>query len=269
MKITNPAYDYDNKDHNYSAIRRADPRIEMYVRRSLNACDTVLNVGAGTGSYEPEDKFVIAVEPSSVMRAKRLALGRTPAVNAKADDLPFDDRAFDAVMAVLTIHHWPDLKSGLLEIKRVTKKKISILTYDPEMLDIFWNAKYFPQLIEIERSRYPKLDQIAEYIGENLTITNIKIPFDCTDGFQEAFYGRPEAFLYEEVRNAQSAWGFLDKTLEREYVNRLSEDLASGEWDRLYGYHRTLPEFEGAFRLLEVDLVNADLDSTNGPELQT
>ena len=255
MKITNSSFDYDSQDHNYPAIRRADPRIEMVVRRSLDGCDTILNVGAGTGSYEPEDKFVIAVEPSAVMRAKRLVLGRHPAVNAMADDLPFDDRSFDAVMAVLTIHHWPDLKSGLLEIKRVSKKKISILTYDPDTLDIFWNAKYFPQLIDIERSRYPKLDHIAECLGEEITITNIKIPFDCTDGFQEAFYGRPEAFLLEEVRKAQSAWGFLDKETERTYVQRLSDDLASGEWDRLYGYHRRLPEFEGAFRLLEVDLL--------------
>jgi SAM-dependent methyltransferase len=255
MKISNPAFDYDGKDHNYPAIRKADPRIGMYVRRSLDSCDTVLNVGAGTGSYEPADKFVIAVEPSSVMRAKRLALGRYPAVNAKADDLPFDDKSFDAVMAVLTVHHWPDLKSGLSEVKRVSKKKITILTYDPEMLDIFWNAKYFPQLIEIERSRYPKLDRIAECVGKDITITGIKIPFDCTDGFQEAFYGRPEAFLQAEVRNAQSAWGLLDKELESKYVKRLSDDLESGEWDRLYGYHRMLPEFEGAFRMLEVDLL--------------
>ena len=254
MQIKNPGFDYDSKNHNYSDIRKADPRIGAYVRKSLNDSNTILNVGAGTGSYEPDDKFVIAVEPSSVMRAKRLTLGKNPAVNAKADDLPFDDRSFDAVMAILTIHHWPDLRSGLLEVKRVAKKKIAILTYDPEMLDIFWNARYFPRLIEIERSRYPKLEQISAYLGEEITITNIKIPLNCTDGFQEAFYGRPEAFLREEVRNAQSAWGFLDKGLEIEYVKRLSDDLASGEWDRLYGYHRTLPEFEGAFRLLEVNL---------------
>jgi ubiquinone/menaquinone biosynthesis C-methylase UbiE len=215
----------------------------------------VLNIGAGTGSYEPVDKYVIAVEPSSVMRAKRLALGRSPAVNAKADDLPFDDKSFDAAMAVLTIHHWPDLKAGLSEMKRVSKKRISILTYDPEMLDVFWNVEYFPQLIEIERSRYPNLNYLAECLDTEIKITNIKIPLDCSDGFQEAFYGRPEAFLQEEVRNAQSAWGFLDKDIEKQYIRRLSDDLASGEWDRLYGHHRTLPEFEGAFRLLEIDLI--------------
>jgi ubiquinone/menaquinone biosynthesis C-methylase UbiE len=254
MQITNPAFDYDNKNHNYSAIRKADPRIGEYVRKSLQGSNTVLNVGAGTGSYEPEDRFVIAVEPSSVMRVKRLALGRNPAVNAKADDLPFDDKSFDAVMAVLTIHHWPDLKAGLSQMKRVARKRLAILTYDPDMLDVFWNVNYFPQLIEIERSRYPKLRYIAECLNEELNITNIKIPFDCSDGFQEAFYGRPEAFLQEEVRNAQSAWGFLDKKIEKQSIQRLSDHLASGEWDRLYGHHRTMPEFEGAFRLLEIDL---------------
>ena len=254
MKITNPAFDYDRNDHNYAAIRKADPRIGAYIHNSLNDFDTVLNVGAGAGSYEPEDKFVIAVEPSAVMRAKRLALGRSPAVNAKADDLPFDDKSFDAVMAVLSIHHWPDLKAGLLEIKRVAKKKITILTYDPDELDVFWNIQYFPQVVEIERNRYPKLNQIAEYLGERMTIMNIKIPLDCTDGFQEAFYGRPEAFLQEDVRKAQSAWGFLEKETENQYLKNLSDDLASGEWDKSYGFHRTLPEFEGAFRLLEFDV---------------
>ena len=254
MQITNPAFDYDGKDHDYSAVRKADPRIGDYVRNSLGGHTTVLNVGAGTGSYEPEDRYVVAVEPSSVMRAKRLALGRNPAVNAKADDLPFDDKSFDAVMAVLTIHHWPDLRAGLSEIKRVARKKLSILTYDPNMLDVFWNAKYFPQLIEIERSRYPHLQYIAECLGEDLTITNIRIPLDCTDGFQEAFYGRPEAFLQKNIRAAQSAWGFLDKELERQYIQKLADDLASGEWDRMFGHHRTMPEFEGAFRLVEVNL---------------
>jgi hypothetical protein len=111
-------------------------------------------------------------------------------------------------------------------------------------------------LIEIERSRYPKLVRIAEALDEESTITNVKIPLDCRDGFQEAFYGRPEAFLQEDVRKAQSAWGFLDQELETQYVKKLAEDLASGEWDRSYGHHRTLPEFDGAFRLLEVELAS-------------
>jgi SAM-dependent methyltransferase len=254
MEILNPAFDYDRKNHHYSAIRKTDPRIFEYIRESLNGSSTVLNVGAGTGSYEPDDRYVIAVEPSSVMRAKRVALGRNPAVDARADDLPFDDRSFDASMAVLTIHHWPDLRAGLLEMKRVTKKRIIILTYDPDKLDVFWNAHYFPKLIEVERRRYPKLDVIAECLEKEVKVTPIKIPLDCADGFQEAFYGRPEAFLQADVRSAQSAWAFLDDTTVKQYVERLADDLKSGEWDRLYGRCRTVPEFEGAFRLLEADL---------------
>jgi SAM-dependent methyltransferase len=160
--LVSPAFDYDHQQHHYDQVRRADPRIEQIILRALAGCATVLNVGAGTGSYEPRDRYTIAVEPSAVMRAKRLALGRPPAVDAGADRLPFDDDAFDAGMAVLTIHHWPDLAAGLLEMKRVARRRILLLTYDPAQLDVFWNAHYFPELIEIERRRYPALERIAD-----------------------------------------------------------------------------------------------------------
>ena len=137
---------------------------------------------------------------------------------------------------------------------RVSRKKISIVTYDPDKLDVFWNIDYFPDLIEIERSRYPKLDRITACLGQSAKVTNIWIPLDCTDGFQEAFYGRPEAFLDKDVRKAQSAWGFLDKEVEKAYVQRLEEDLASGNWDKRYESNRRMPFFEGAFRLLEFEL---------------
>jgi SAM-dependent methyltransferase len=252
--ILNPAFDYDRKDHNYAAIRRADPRIGQYVADALRDARTVLNVGAGTGSYEPEDKYVVAVEPSSVMRAKRLAGGKHPAIDAKADSLPFDDKSFDAAMMVLTIHHWPDLKKGLQEVKRVTRDKIVILTYDPEQLDVFWNTHYFPELIEVERRRYPPLSRIGEHLECPIHISKIAIPLDCSDGFQEAFYGRPEAFLDRDVRNAQSAWGFLDEATHAECVERLRADLASGRWDELYGAHRTMARFVGAYRVVEIAL---------------
>jgi SAM-dependent methyltransferase len=254
VKIDNPAFDYDHRDHNYAAIRRPDPRIAQQIRDSLTDCHTVLNVGAGAGSYEPDGKYVVAVEPSETMRRKRLSLGRVPAINAVAGRLPFDDHSFDAVMGVLTIHHWPDLEQGLREIKRVSKKKIVLLTYDPTKLDLFWNVAYFPELIEIERRRYPKLEAIDSALGLKATVSCVRIPMDCTDGFQEAFYARPEAFLDPEVRKAQSAWGFLDKDLEKAYVKRLEDELRSGEWDNNYGQNRILPEFEGAFRLLEFTL---------------
>ena len=251
MKIDNPAFDYDHQNHNYAEVRRPDKRIGQLIANSLAECNTILNIGAGAGSYEPEDKYVVAVEPSAKMREKRLFLGKYPALNAKADKLPFDDQSFDAVMGVLTIHHWPDLEKGLQEIKRISKRKIVLLTYDPSKLDIFWNADYFPKLIEIERSRYPRLERIDSAMGIKSKVSCVPIPSDCTDGFQEAFYARPEAFLDPEVRKAQSAWGFLDKDIEAQYVKRLADELKSGEWDRKYGAHRQLPHFEGAFRLLE------------------
>ncbi len=257
MKIENPAFDYDNNKHDYAQVRRADKRIFSYVQSALVDFNTVINVGAGTGSYEPQDKYVISVEPSSVMRKKRLALGRNPAINAFADSLPFEDMSFDVSLAILTIHHWPDLRAGLEEIKRVTRSKIVILTYDPERLADFWNVNYFPKVVEVESKRYPVLGTISSILGSTPKVSKIRIPFDCTDGFQEAFYGRPEFFLKEEVRQAQSAWGFIEKDIEHEYVEHLRSDIQSGEWDRLYGFHREMPFFEGAYRMLEFNLTGA------------
>src|SRR5689334_671289 len=117
MEIKDPAFDYDSHGHKYSSVRKADPRIAEYVHRALGDAKIVLNIGAGSGNYEPEDRYVIAVEPSSVMRGQRLRLGRTPAVDAKADRLPFNDNSFDAAMAMVTVHHWPDIESGLKEIR--------------------------------------------------------------------------------------------------------------------------------------------------------
>jgi SAM-dependent methyltransferase len=248
--MENPAFDYDGQEHDYKQVRRADPRIAAYVRAGLEGCATVVNIGAGTGSYEPEDTYVISVEPSEKMRRDRLALGRRPALKASADRLPFDDGSFDASLAILTVHHWPDLEAGLLEMRRVSRRRMVILTYDPDRLEDFWNARYFPELIAAERKRYPDLGRIEAILGMKAERTVIRIPLDCTDGFQEAFSGRPEGFLEDKVRRAQSAWGFISKQLESEYISRLRSDLESGEWDGKYGHHRTLGEYAGAFRML-------------------
>lgn len=248
--MDNPAYDYDGQKPDYAAVRRADPRIGRPLLEALADCTTVLNVGAGTGSYEPLDKYVVAVEPAATMRAQRLALGRGPAVVAKADALPFDDGSFDAVMAVLTIHHWPDLEAGLRELKRVARRKVCLMTYDPDQLDVFWNVEYFPELVEVERRRYPGLGRLEAVLGP-ARATIIPIPLDCTDGFQEAFYGRPEAFLDPRVRKAQSAWGFLDASSEGSCVGALEAALTSGAWDERWGHLRRQATFEGAYRLLE------------------
>ncbi len=257
MRIKDPAYNYENPEHEYSAVRKADPRIAAYVHAGLRGMSTVINIGAGTGSYEPDDKYVIAVEPSENMRKKRLESGRHPAVSARAESLPFDSKSFDASLTILTIHHWQDLESGLRELKRVAAKRIVILTYDPAKLGVFWNAEYFPMVVEAEKNRYPELSKLESIIGIKPEIRNIKIPFDCTDGFQEAFYGRPEKFLKKKVRKSQSAWSFISEELEEQYTDRLRTELLNGEWDKKYGFHRKMKEFEGAYKMLEFDLTGS------------
>jgi len=250
MQIDNPAFDYDHHGGGYAQRRATDPRIAATILRELTGAKTVLNVGAGAGSYEPEGQYVVAVEPSATMRSQRAGRGRVPAVIAKADSLPFDDAAFDASMAMVTVHHWPDMTAGLRELRRVTRDQLLVLTFDPDALDVFWNAHYFPELIEVEKARYPTMAFLEGALGGTTRIVPVPVPLDCVDGFQEAFYGRPEAFLEPAVRKAQSAWGFLDGVTEARLVKALADDLASGRWDQLYGEHRTMPTFTGALRLL-------------------
>ncbi len=250
MKIENPAFNYDRFGHDYSGYRQTDPRIAKYVEAALEDAQTILNVGAGAGSYEPADKYVVAVEPSQVMRQQRLAQQKVPAINARAEQLPFDNHAFDAVMASVTIHHWAKMEQGLRELKRVSRHKVVILTFDPAALKDFWNAAYFPELITIEETRFPSIESITQTLGGQCEVQEIPIPQNCVDGFQEAFYDRPEAFLDEHIRKAQSAWGFLPEGKEAELVKRLADDLASGEWERKYGHHRDLPRYIGSLRLI-------------------
>ncbi|MBC7861670.1 MAG: class I SAM-dependent methyltransferase [Bacteroidia bacterium] len=250
MEIKNPAFNYETPGQNYSGIRKTDERIAAYVYEALASAKTVLNVGAGAGSYEPADKYIVAVEPSAAMRSQREKSKKVPAISATADSLPFDDRSFDASMAMVTLHHWPDMNKGLKELRRVTKEQVLVMTFDPDALNDFWNVNYFPELIEVERMRYPKIDFIIKSLGGNCEVKSIPVPFDCEDGFQEAFYGRPEAFLQKEVRMAQSAWGFLSEGLEEKYVKALADDLASGEWDKKYGHFRTQKNFTCALRLI-------------------
>jgi len=250
MRIENPAFDYDKGGQKYSGYRQTDPRIAKFVLDELESAKTILNVGAGAGSYEPTDKYVVAVEPSATMRRQRLASNKVPAINAKADHLPFDDNAFDASMAMVTIHHWPDIDKGLKELRRVTKHQVVIMSFDPEHLDNFWNAAYFPEIIEVEKARYPTIDFIKNSLGGNCKVVPIPIPLDCKDGFQEAFYGRPEAFLEKKVRLSQSAWGFVSDAKQEEMVSRLRTDLENGSWDEKYGHFRQQAFFTCALRLI-------------------
>lgn len=242
-------FDYNKDGKQYSGYRRADPRIAKHIWDALGNAKTVLNIGAGAGSYEPEDRYVFAVEPSEVMRAQRPS-HLPPAIRGTADSLPFDDKSIDAAMAVLTVHHWPDRAKGLREIRRVTKGPVVIMTFDADAATEFWMFDYVPEMAEVERVRYDSIRTITEPFGGSCEVLQIDVPRDCTDRFQVALYARPEEFLNPEVRKSQSAWKFLPPSVEDRFVNALSQDLKSGAWDEKYGKLRSQPVINCQLRLV-------------------
>jgi len=249
MTPTTTAGDVDYAAHGqgYARQRRTDPRLQAWVHAALGDARTVLNVGAGSGSYEPTDRHVLAIEPSAAMRAQRPS-HLTPAVDGVAGQLPLDDQSFDAAMAIVTVHQWPDVAQGLSELRRVTRGPIVILTFDPDALDRYWMADYAPEMLAVERRRFPSIAAVVEGLGGACEVHALRIPNDCTDGFSEAFYARPEAFLDPAVRRSQSAWSFLPDDVQARLVQRLGDELASGQWDRKHGAWRTKPFFEGSLR---------------------
>jgi SAM-dependent methyltransferase len=242
-------FDYEAGGSGYAARRRTDPRIAALVHAALGDAVTVVNVGAGAGSYEPEDRDVTAVEPSASMRGQRPA-HLAPAIDAVAEDLPFADDSFDAAMASVTVHQWPDADQGLRELRRVSRGPVVILTFDGDALKKFWLAEYAPELIAAERLRFPAISRIQAVLGGISVVTAVPVPIDCVDGFTEAYYARPEQFLDPAVRQSQSAWGFVDSAVADRYVARLRDDLESGVWDRRFGALRSMPEFAGSLRLI-------------------
>jgi len=241
--------DYATIGIDYPRYRRPDPRIAARITQALGGARTVLNVGAGAGSYEPTDRQVTPVEPSATMRAQRPA-GRATAIDATAEDLPFADGSFDAAMTTFSVHQWGDLRAGLREIRRVTRGPVVILTGDPERLRRFWLNEYVPEVIDTEARRYPSLEALSDGLGGPVAGTVVPVPLDCTDGFNEAYYGRPEALLDPAARRSCSAWSFADAAVHDRFAHDLGRDLAEGTWDRRHGYLRTLPAFEGSLILV-------------------
>lgn len=242
-------FDYDTHGQGYAQLRRAEPRIAALLNEALGSARTVLNVGAGAGSYEPTDRYVIAIEPSAAMRAQRP--GRlVPAIHGVAETLPLDDQSVDAAMALLTAHHWPNLERGLRELRRVTRGPVIVMTADRDALDRYWLMDYAPELLAIERRRYPAISRICAGLGGVIDVRAILTPIDCVDGFTEAYYARPERFLDPAVRRSQSAWGFVSAEAQSRFVAQLSDDLATGAWDARYGEWRNRPSFEGSLRLI-------------------
>ncbi|MEY9931351.1 hypothetical protein ABH926_006000 [Catenulispora sp. GP43] len=217
---------YDTIGTTYSTTRHTDPRIAAQLWAALGDAQTVVNVGAGTGSYEPCDRDVTAVEPSAVMRAQRPA-DAAPCIDAFAESLPFPDQSFDAAMAFATIDHWQDPFAGLREMRRVARRVV-VFTKDFSALDTFWlDRDYVPERADLLIGR-PALTDLADSIGAR--VEPVLIPWDCADGFYEAYWRRPEAYLDEEIRRGMSIWARVGADAERRAVRSLAEDLASGRW---------------------------------------
>jgi SAM-dependent methyltransferase len=217
---------YDTIGATYTVTRRTEPRIAAQVWAALGDARTVLNVGAGTGSYEPAGRDVLAVEPSAVMRAQRPA-GAAPCLAGTAESLPFEDQSFDAAMAFATVHHWQDPIAGLREMRRVARRVV-VFTIDATDPDRFWlNRDYLPEFADLLAGR-PALTELARAIGARTE--PVPVPWDCADGFYEAFWRRPGAYLDEHVRRGMSIWARVGPDAEQRAVHHLRNDLASGRW---------------------------------------
>ncbi len=241
--------DYGSIGRGYSVYRQPDPRIGAYIDRALGSVRRVLNVGAGAGSYEPSDRDVTAVEPSEAMRSQRPP-HLSVAINAVAEALPFADRQFEASMATFSIHQWTDVERGLAEMRRVTRGPVIVLTCDPQLVQRFWLNDYAPDVLATEARRYPSMARIRASLGGTVQEINVPIPLDCTDGFNEAYYGRPECLLDDGARLACSAWSFVPAELRDQYVSHLRRDLQDGAWDRRHGRLRSTLLYEGSLRLI-------------------
>ena len=236
---------YDTIGRGYRERRRQDPRIAARIFAALADARSVVNVGAGAGSYEPRDRKLVAVEPSRVMIRQRDP-GAALAVRASATHLPFRDEAFDASLAVLTIHHWPDLESGLGELRRAARRNVVILTCDPSVTG-FWLTDYFPGILEIDRRILPSLSELRRHLGR-ITVSDVPIPHDCTDGFLGAYWRRPGAYLSADIRAAISTFSRL-RNLEQGLA-ALRRDLASGEWHGRYGHLLRRSALDLGYRLV-------------------
>ncbi|MGE0228429.1 MAG: class I SAM-dependent methyltransferase [Dehalococcoidia bacterium] len=237
----------------YATRRRPDPRIERQIRTALGDAATVLNVGAGAGSYEPRDRLVVAVEPSTVQLAQR-PKGAAPAVRGVAEALPFLDRSFDACLTVLTLHHWSDQGRGLAELKRVARRRVVALTHDWRGIDLPWLVRdYFPGIVTSDLDRFRPIEEVAAGLGGG-RVEAVPIPADCVDGFLLAHWRRPEAYLDASVRAAMSGFHEIPRHEVEDGVARLRADLASGAWQRRNNKLLDVDAYDGGYRLVIAEL---------------
>ena len=232
----------------YHRGRRADPRIAQRIWTALGDASPLVNVGAGGGSYEPNDRKVVAVEPSALMIAQRPA-GAAPAVRAVAEHLPFGDKAFGAALAVLTVHHWSDRGRGLAELMRVARRVV-LFTRDPRAVPWWWLHHYFPATAELEASRATPIDQLEELLGCRVEAIPVPIPADCTDGFNAAYWRRPAAYLDPVVWQPMSALALIPEADRAAGMRRLRADIDDGEWHRRWGHLLALEDLDLGYRVL-------------------
>ncbi len=236
---------YDRIGQGYSALRKPDPRIAAQIHSALGDARSVVNVGAGAGSYEPFDRELVAVEPSTEMIFQRPP-GSARVVQAMAEQLPFEDDSFDAAMCVLTLHHWADKAAGLREMRRVSRGRVVILTFDPAHQGN-WLPDYLPELRVLDDAQMPPLSYYEEALGK-VEVSPVAIPHDCIDGFLYAYWRRPEAYLDPHIRQGSSSFWALDNPDQG--LGRLEADLANGAWTKRYGHLLELNEFDAGYRLV-------------------
>jgi SAM-dependent methyltransferase len=240
---------YDRIGVSYSQTRREEPRIAARIHHALGDARSVVNVGAGAGAYEPRDREVIAVEPSSVMIAQRPP-GAARAIQARAEALPLRDDSVDAAMAVLSDHHWEDRRRGLREMRRVARGRVVLFTYEPAMADSFWFVRdYLPGFYHLASM---SIEEIAATLGD-ARVEPVPIPHDCADGFFVAFWRRPHAYLDERVRAGTSVFARVPEEQCEEAIERLRADLESGAWEERNGHLLELDELDLGFRLVTAE----------------
>ncbi len=238
---------YDRIGSGYGRRRRDEPTFAAAVREALGAAERVLNVGAGTGSYEPDDRQVVALEPSEVMIRQRRP-GPYPVVRGVAEAMPFGSEAFDAVMAVLTVHHWSDRSAGFAELRRVAPRRV-VLTFDPEVHNRLWLMDYIPELAVLENACAPSIEEVVQQI-DGVTVRELPVPYDCVDGMTVAYWRRPDAYLDPEVRLGSSCLRQAEPEVVQAGLARLEADLRSGEWEQNYGHLLGLQDFDCGLRLV-------------------
>ena len=253
---------YDTIGVGYATHRRPDPRIEAALHAALGDARSVVNVGAGAGSYEPRDRTVVAVEPSAVMRAQRPP-GLPPALAGSAEALPLDDGSVDAAMGVLTDHHWPDRPAGMRELCRVARRRVVLFTFDPALWDRSWlNTEYLPGFADLVDPPYRVPGaweaELRELLGGRLRLVEVPVPHDCTDGFYGAYWRRPEAYLDPAVRSAISVFSRLHHDEVAAAVERLRGDLESGRWAEAHAGLRRLPALDLGYRVVIAELGPGD-----------